>query len=138
MVPIGISDDRDRMQATAVPPELFACWQFALVHWNQRTAHDTLLGVAAKHHQLAWLAARYRGAARSNPHDCVARDRLQRVRRASTLLAFAPPPARAATTTAPRAAATLLVAAMLFAGLGLWLTDYLRQQQHATMVSRHP
>src|SRR5688572_28002395 len=81
--------DGIRMHSTAVPRELFASWQDTLVRWTQRTSHDTLLGLAAKHQQLAWLAARYREAARSNPHDWIARDRLKSVQRAA-LLTFAP------------------------------------------------
>src|SRR5262245_45425160 len=84
--------DRISMHSTAVPRELFANWQHTLAHWTQRVSHDTLLGQAAKHQQLAWLAARYRDAARSNPHDWIARDRLKSVQRAAALLTFSPMP----------------------------------------------
>lgn len=128
------------MQATPVPRELFLSWQFTLEHWSQRTAHDSLLGIAAKHHQLAWLAARYFSAARSNPQDYVARDGLKRVQRASAMLAFAVPKASdEGRSKMPRAAVTLLLASMVMVVLGLQVTDFLRHQKPApTMVSRHP
>lgn len=139
MVEVTDSDDCDGMQARPVPRDLFTSWQAALEHWSDDAKHDTLLGIAAKHQQLAWLAARYAAAARSNPHDTIARDRLERVRRASAVLAFRLPATREVTSKTPRAAAMLLLASMAFAGLGLWLTDFMsHQQQQRTIVSRHP
>ena len=130
------------MQATSVPRELFSSWQFTLEHWNQGTAHDSLLGIAAKHQQLAWLAARYRATAHTNPQDYIARDRLKRVQRASAMLAFAAPPAADETTSKmPKAAVALLLASVVMAVLGIQLTDFMRHQtptSKPTMVSRHP
>ena len=121
-----------------VPAELNASWQDTLVHWTHKASHDTLLGHAAKHQQLAWLAARYRDAARSNPHDWIARDRLKSVQRAATLLAFSMPAVRE-TRRRSRGGPALLLCAALSVGLGLWLTDFLRMHQpQRTLVSRHP
>lgn len=126
------------MQSTPVPSDLIASWQHTLVHWTERSAHDTLLGLAAKHQQLAWLATRYRESARSNPRDPIARDRLKGVQRAAALLTFTMPVARDTQPKRMRGGTALLVAAALFTGLGLWLTDFVRDQQQSTMVSRHP
>ncbi len=128
------------MHSTAVPPDLFTAWQRALEHWTQKAPHDTLLGVAAKHQQLAWLASRYREAARSNPHDWIARDRLKSVQRAAALLTFSVPTAREAPAKM-RGSTKLLLAAMLSTVIALWLTDFMREQHHragTTLISRHP
>lgn len=126
------------MQPTPVPADVIASWQHTLVNWTHRPSHDTLLGLAAKHQQLAWLASRYREAARSNPRDPIARDRLKGVQRAAAMLAFAMPVAREAAPKKMRGGTALLLAAVLFTGVGLWLTDFVRDQQQSTMVSRHP
>ena len=130
--------DSERMQSV-VPPDLFAAWQHALEHWTQKTAHDTLLGVAAKHQQMAWLASRYREAARSNPQDWIARDRLKAVQRAAALLTFSVPTAHKAPAKM-RGSTKLLLAALLSTGIALWLTDVMRVQHHGrtTLISRHP
>lgn len=128
------------MAATPIPQELTNAWQLALEFWNQPARHDALLGVAAKHQQFAWLAGKYRDAARSNPADPVAADRLLRVRRAAAIVMMAtsaPPPPKSK---AYRGAAMMLVGAMLAAGLGLFITEQ-KVQQHQTqrtMVTRHP
>lgn len=130
--------DHQCMQSTPVPADLFDRWQQTLTSWTQKSSHDTLLGLAAKHGQLAWLATRYRDAARSNPHDPIARERLDRVQRAAALLAFSMPGTRAAPAKL-RGSTKLLIAAMLSTGLALWLTDVMREQhQRSALVSRHP
>jgi hypothetical protein len=125
------------MHPTPVPPELVACWQDALVHWAHRASHDTLLGRAVKHNQLAWLATRYREAARGNLQDPIARDRLKAVQRAAAMLAFSTPIVREAPRRS-RSGMSLLFAAIISTGLGLWLTDYMRAHQKPTVVSRQP
>jgi hypothetical protein len=126
------------MQTMPVPTELNASWQDTLVRWPQKAAHDTLLGHAAKHQQLAWLAARYREAARTNPRDPIARDRLKAVQRAAALLAFSMPAVRE-TRRRSRGGPALLLCAAMSVGLGLWLTDFLRMHPpQRTLVSRHP
>lgn len=130
--------DSCSMQSTPVSSDLAASWQYTLAHWTERSAHDTLLGLAAKHQQLAWLATRYRESARTNPRDPIARDRLKGVQRAAALLAFATPAVRETRPKRMRGAGALLLASALFTGLGLWLTDLVRDQHQATMVSRHP
>jgi hypothetical protein len=135
----GIRCDVDSMQSTPVPAELTASWQTTLEHWTQKAAHDTLLGLAAKHGQLAWLAARYRDAARSNPRDPIARDRLKGVQRAAAMLAFAMPAARTSERKKTRGPTMLLLAAALSTGLAIWLTDFMRAHHPTTtLVSRHP
>ena len=126
------------MHLAPVPADLFASWQHTLVHWTQKSAHDTLLGLAAKHQQLAWLASRYREAARSNPRDFIARDRMKSVQRAAALLTFSTPVVREAEPKFSRGCTILLIAAVLSTGLGLWVTDFMRQKQETTLVSRHP
>jgi len=126
------------MHLAPVPADLFASWQHTLVHWTQKTSHDTLLGLAAKHQQLAWLALRYREAARSNPRDPIARDRMKAVHRAAALLAFSAPVVRDVEPKISRGCAILLIAAVLSTSLGLWVTDFMRHKQQTTLVSRHP
>jgi hypothetical protein len=131
--------DVDSMHSTPVPADLTASWQATLEHWTQKASHDTLLGLAVKHGQLAWLAARYRDAARTNPRDPIARDRLKSVQRAAAMLAFAMPAARASEHKKPRGPTMLLLAAALSTGLALWLTDFMRTHHPTTtLVSRHP
>ena len=126
------------MQASPVSEELLEGWQGVLSQWTNRLAHDTLLGRAVKHNQLAWLATRYREAARSNVQDPIARDRLKAVQRAATMLAFATPE-REDTTSKKRGGPALLMAAVLSTGLSLWLTDYMRSHNtvHAAPLASH-
>ena len=130
--------DEESMHLAPVPRDLFATWQYTLEHWTQKHTHDTLLGLAAKHHQLAWLATRYREAARCNPHDPIARDRMKSVQRAAALLTFSTSVTRETTPKLARGCTVLLIAAVLSTGLGLWVTAFMRDQQQTTLVSRHP
>lgn len=126
------------MRSTPLPADLAASWQYALENWTQKTAHDSLLGLAAKHQELAWLATRYREAARSNPRDWIARDRMKSVQRATAMLAFAVPAAQDGGPKKSRGPLALLFVAVLSMFAGLWITDFMRTQQHSTLVSRHP
>ncbi len=126
------------MRSTPVPADLVASWQYALENWTQKPAHDSLLGLAAKHQELAWLATRYREAARSNPHDWIARDRMKSVQRAAAMIAFSVPAAQGSAPKKSRGPLALLFVAVLSMFVGLWITDFMRTQQRSTLVSRHP
>jgi hypothetical protein len=125
------------MAPSPVPDDLVASWQDTLTRWANKLAHDTLLGHAVKHNQLAWLATRYRESARANPSDPIARDRLKGVQRAATLLVFS----LSATHDEPRRSRggpALLAAAILSTCLALWLTDYVRlHNPHPQAMSSH-
>jgi hypothetical protein len=136
------------MSATVIPRELTDSWQLALEFWTEPARHTTLLGLAAKHKQLVWLAARYRDAARSNPEDPIARERIERVRRATAVIfAMTAPPPPAPTRKAYRSLPLLLLGAMIATAVGLVVTEQ-RVEQHQraeqrelverTQISRHP
>lgn len=130
----------DSMRPQPVPPELTDGWQTTLVQWTKLAHHDHVLGVAAKHKQLPWLAARYRDAARSNPSDPIAKERLVRVQRAAAVLAFAVPVDRSPRERSPfRASAMLLVVAVFATGIGLWVTKHhVREHQARSAGSAEP
>jgi hypothetical protein len=124
------------MAPSPVPDDLVARWQDTLSQWTHKLAHNTVLGCAVKHNQLAWLATRYRESARANPFDPIARDRLKGVQRAATLLAFS----ASATHDEPRRSRggpALLAAAILSTCLALWLTDYVRLHNPHPVMSSH-
>lgn len=128
--------DLSIMGPSPVPDDLVEAWQGTLSQWTNKLAHDTLLGRAVKHNQLAWLATRYRESARANPADYIARDRLKGVQRAATMLAFASSAPTSEERRTARGGPALLVVAVLSTGLGLWLTDYVRvHRPHAAQVS---
>ena len=114
------------MAPCPVPDDLLEGWQDTLSRWNTKLAHDTLLGRAVKHNQLAWLARNYRESARSNPFDPIARDRLKAVQRAATMLAFTTASAAPQEARKFRGGPALLAAAVISTCLALWLTDYVR------------
>jgi hypothetical protein len=125
------------MEPTRVPQELVVGWNDTLVRWTLKESHDTLLGRAVKHNQLAWVATRYREAARSNPRDPIARDRLKAVQRAAAMLVFATPlrePARKSHS----GVAVLLIGLAMSTGVGLWATRYVRDHRAAIILSRQP
>jgi hypothetical protein len=125
------------MAPSPVPDDLVASWQTALSKWSDKLAHDTLLGHAVKHHQLAWLATRYRESARGNPSDPIARDRLKGVQRAATLLVFSSTATRDEPSRS-RGGPALLAAAILSTCLALWLTNYVRlHNPHPHAMSSH-
>jgi hypothetical protein len=126
------------MAPSPVPDDLLDSWQGTLSQWSNKLVHDTLLGRAVKHDQLAWLATRYREAARCNPYDPIARDRLKVVQRAATMLAFAAGSATREEPRKSRGGPALLAAVVISTCLGLWLTDFVRgHQPHAHDVSAH-
>ena len=130
------------MTATAFPTELSTAWQQVLVNWNQPALHDTLLGLAAKHTQFAWLAARYKDASRTNPADPIATHRLARVQRAAAVVAFAMPRAADEPVKKPfRGIAMMLAGAVIATGLAMFLTNnkvQQHQQDSRSLVTRHP
>lgn len=126
------------MEPTRVPQELVAEWNDTLVNWNYKTSHDALLGHAVKHQQLAWVATRYREAARSNPHDPIARDRLKAVQRAAAMIALALP-IREPERKSHSLLALMLVAMLISVGAGLWAARYMRDHHQAMpVVSSQP
>jgi hypothetical protein len=125
------------MEPTRVPQELVVGWNDTLVRWTAKESHDTLLGRAVKHNQLAWVATRYREAARSNPYDPIARDRLKAVQRAAAMLVFATP-LREPVRKAHSGFAVLLMGLALSTVVGLWAARYVRDHRVGTIVSRQP
>jgi hypothetical protein len=125
------------MELQRVPQDLVVGWNETLVRWSTKESHDTLLGRAVKHGQLAWIATRYREAARSNPRDPIARDRLKAVQRAAAMLVFATP-AREPVRKTHSGFVALLVGLALSTVVGLWATRYMRDHRAATLVSRQP
>lgn len=134
------------MRSTPIPADLVNGWQQVLERWTDATQHDAVLGLAAKHNELAWLAGKYRDASRSNPADTVAGVRLAKVQRAAMIVTFTLP-REVAAANAPkrrpyRAASMLLVGSVLAMGLGLVLTNQRVQSAQSapapTLVSRHP
>lgn len=131
--------DERTVERTRVPQELVAGWHDTLVNWPTKDSHDALLGRAVKHNQLAWVATRYREAARANPYDPIARDRLKAVQRAAAMIVFATAP----TTREPeqnslKAFAALLVGLVFFMGVGLWAARYVHDHHATSIVSRQP
>jgi hypothetical protein len=136
------------MSATVIPRELTDSWQLTLEFWNEPARHTTLLGLAAKHKQLVWLAGKYKDAARSNPDDPIARERIERVRRATAVIfAMAAPPPPERTPKAYRSLPLLLLGAMIATAVGLVVTEQRVEQHHRaeqrevlerTQISRHP
>jgi len=129
------------MGATPIPTELTTAWQLTLEFWNQPARHDTLLGVAAKHQEFAWLAGKYRDAARSNPSDVIAPERLPRVQRAAAIVMMSKTkPIADPMPKTFRAMSIMLIGAVLATGLGLVVADQKVQQhqQQSTTIARHP
>lgn len=112
------------MPVASVPVALTAAWERTLHGWTDASLHDTALGLAAKHEQFAWLAARYREIARVRPQDPVPPARLARLQRAAlATLCFAPPPGVEPERKAYRGAAVLLIVSVLAMVIGLRLVD---------------
>jgi hypothetical protein len=127
------------MSATLIPRELTDSWQLTLEFWSEAARHSTLLGLAAKHKQLAWLAGKYRDASWSNPEDPIAKERLERVRRAAAIMfsmptTAAPPP----TSRGFRAISVLLIGAVIATGIGLVITEQRVEQHQRAQITRHP
>ena len=124
------------MGATPIPQELTTAWQLALERWAEPVRHDTLLGLAAKHQCLAWLAGKYRDAAWRNPSDPIAPERSERVRRATAIIFAMPKEPIGMPRRSYRAVSLLLVGAVFAAGLGLLITE--QRVNQVVKVSRHP
>lgn len=127
----------------SVPTELAVAWQRTLHGWTDTRLHDTVLGIAAKHGQFAWLAARYRTIAQAQPGDPIPAARLARVQRATlATLCLVPTPSAAPARTPYRAAAIMLLGFVVAAFVGLRLVDmkshdYKRAHQtHTHTVSK--
>ena len=125
------------MESARVPQELVVGWNETLVQWTQKASHATLLAQAVKHNQLAWIATRYREAARSNPRDPIARDGMKAVQRAAAMIVFTTP-VREPERQSFRALAMMLVGFVISIGVGLWAAQYQHNQRIGTLVSRQP
>ena len=75
----------------AVPDALGAAWDRAVAKWDDTAMHDEVLRLVTQHDAYAWAAARYRERSREQPDDEVAKQQLERVRKAAeaTLLSTA-------------------------------------------------
>lgn len=123
------------MRSTPIPTDLADSWQLALECWSDKARHDTVLGLAAKHREFAWVASKYRDAVRSNPADAIAPQRLERVVKAATAVAFtlARPQAEAPQRRPYRGAALILIGAVIAMGVALRITE----QRIADKVPAH-
>lgn len=120
----GIPVVADAPELGAVPPALASAWAITLSSWGDSSRHDVVLGLAAKHEQYAWLAARYREAARANPADPIPQARLARVQRAAlATLCFERRTPDVEERKPYRNVLLLLAATMLATVVGLWLVD---------------
>jgi hypothetical protein len=120
----------------SIPSPLVAAWNRALGAWGDGSLHDALLGLAAKHKQYAWLAARYREVSRQRPDDPVPAARLARLQRAALMtMCVEARPAEAAQRKPYRGVSMMLMAFVVATGLGLWLghvkTQGLQHPPHA-------
>lgn len=70
---------------------LARAWQHTTEHWDDLARHDEVLRLATQNDAYAWAAARYRERTKATPGDAIAREQLDRVRRAAeaTLVANA-------------------------------------------------
>ena len=65
--------------------ELESAWQVVVDKWDDKAAHDKLLGVAAQSGSFAWVAARYKQRA----GDPIADAQLERIRKSAIATMFA-------------------------------------------------
>jgi hypothetical protein len=70
-------------QLVTVPAELLEAWRDVRRAWDDVPRHDRVLRLAGQHAAYAWLATRYREAARRD--DAIARERLALVQRTAEL-----------------------------------------------------
>lgn len=120
----GIPDVAGPNVHTSIPPALASAWANTLSSWGDSSKHDLVLGLAAKHEQYAWLAARYREAARANPDDPIPPARLERLQRAALATLCFERRAPQTEERKPYRNVLLLLAATMFATVvGLWLVD---------------
>lgn len=121
--------------ADSIPSPLVTAWNRTLGAWGDSSLHDALLGLAAKHKQYAWLAARYREVSRLRPNDPVPAARLARIQRAALVtMCVEARPVEKAQRMPYRGVSMMLIAAVVATGLGLWLghmkTQSYRHQPH--------
>jgi len=118
-------------QHPGVPSDLADAWRHTLEAWHDGPRHDTALGLAAKHEQFAWLAARYREIAKRTPDDPIPQARLARLQRAM-LVTFRFDAKQTATPTKMpyRGVALLLVASVFATVIGLWAADAKTRDYH--------
>src|SRR5262245_18593667 len=103
---------------------MIIAWRRALVVWDDPMCHDAVRGLAAKHEQFAWLAARYGEVANRLPDDSVAPARLARLQRATIAAYQFKVKIPETTERMPyRGAAVLLLASVFATMIGLWLVD---------------
>jgi hypothetical protein len=69
----------------AVHADVTAAWEKAVEQWEDASRHEALLAVVVQHSAFAWAAARYK----ERGDDPVAKDRLERIRKAATATMFA-------------------------------------------------
>jgi hypothetical protein len=63
-----------------VHADVSAAWERVVKQWDDTAAHETLMGLVAKHSCYAWAASRYKERA----GDPIADKQLQRLRKAAT------------------------------------------------------
>ena len=128
------------MRSTPIPTDLADGWQHVLEQWTTASRHDTVLGLAAKHHEFAWLATKYREAVRSNPADDIAPKRLDRVVRAATVVAFTlnRPAVEPKQRRPYRGAAVILIGAVIAMGIGLRITEQRVADRAPVKISGNP
>jgi hypothetical protein len=122
------------MDALPVSTELTTAWARVLEGWTDGRRHDTILGVAAKHGEFAWLATRYREHVKRNADDAVAPARLARVQRAAAVVMLSKAPKAAEPMPKIfKMASLLLVGAAVAVGIGLFVVDNKVQTQQQTI-----
>ncbi len=67
------------------PDVVTAAWDRTVEQWDDPSRHEALLAVVVQHSAFAWAAARYK----DRGDDPVAKDRLERIRKAATATMFA-------------------------------------------------
>ena len=67
----------------AVPEPLTNAWQQAVDHWDEPARHDEVLRLVTANDAYAWAAAHYRDRIKANADDTIAKEHLDRVRRAA-------------------------------------------------------
>jgi hypothetical protein len=68
-----------------VREDVVAAWDRAVEQWDDAARHDALLALVVQHSEFAWAAARYK----ERGDDAIAKERLDRLRKAATATMFA-------------------------------------------------
>lgn len=127
-----------RPHAEAVPAPLVRAWEDTVAGWGDASRHDIALGLAAKYRQFAWLAGRYRDAARARPEDPIPPARLARLQRAALVTLCCDTRPQPAPERRPyRGVVTMLIAAVVATAFALWLADAKAREvlQHKPQVT---